>query len=39
MDSYCKGMDRETICRDPGTGTQSQQVEETSAQLVGKAPQ
>ena len=20
VDSYCKGMDRETICRDPGTG-------------------
>ena len=40
MDRYCRGMDRGTTCRDPGTGTQPQlqQMEETGAQLVSTAP-
>jgi len=40
MDRYCSGMDRETICRDPGTGTQPQLqlMEENGAQLVRTAP-
>ena len=38
MDRLCKGMDRETTCRDPGTGTQLQQMEETGANLVWMAP-
>ena len=39
MDRQCRGTDRETTCRDPGTGTQPQQMEETGAHLVGMAPQ
>ena len=34
MDRHCSGMDRETISRDPGTGTRRQQLEETVEQLV-----
>ena len=37
MDRQCRGMDGKTICRDPGTGTQPQQMEETAAQLVRTA--
>ena len=37
MDRQCTGMDGETICRDTGTGTQPQQMEETAAQLVRTA--
>ena len=33
-----RGMDRETISWDPGTGTQPQQMEETGAQLVQTVP-
>ena len=32
-----RGMDGKTICRDTGTGTQPQQMEETAAQLVRTA--
>ena len=37
VDRQCRGMDGETICRDTGTGTQPQQMEETAAQLVRTA--
>ena len=37
MDRQCRGMDGKTICRDTGTGTQPQQMEETAAQLVRTA--
>ena len=38
MDRQCRGMDRETISGDPGSGTRPQQMEETGAQLVKTAP-
>ena len=38
MDRQCRGMDRETISRDPGSGTRRQQMKETGAQLVRTAP-
>ena len=38
IDGQQRGMDRETISWDPGTGTQLQQMEETGAQLVKIVP-
>ena len=38
IDRQQRGMDRETISWDPGTGTQPQQMEETGAQLVKMVP-
>ena len=38
MDRQCRGMDGETISREPGTGTRRQQTEETGAQFVKMAP-